>query len=204
MSATLAIDALNRRSLRQAMSAALAWWRTAPLPGWPSLIIALEAVTPEGDRDGFSARLLGIVVGGNSVKSRSNLEALEKHAADPRLTDFLITLIGAPPFDIAAGNPEVFIRAVVELLLRQPDPRVLTWRERRRRLSAGAPWLPTRAVEPGRGIATVTRIVSTAPASRPPKPKEDARVDAFAKALEPLQRAKSSAQKRANGCSPMS
>lgn len=105
MSATLAIDALNRRSLRQAMSAALAWWRTAPLPRLAELIIALEAVTPEGDRDGFSARLLGIVVAGNSVKSRSNLEALEKHAADPRLTDFLITLIGAPPFDIAPATP---------------------------------------------------------------------------------------------------
>lgn len=191
MSATLAIDALNRRSLRQAMSAALAWWRTAPLPRLAELIIALEAVTPEGDRDGFAARLLGIVVGGNSVKSRSNLEALEKHAADPRLTDFLITLIGAPPFDIAAGNPEVFIRAVVELLLRQPDPRVLTWRK-----DVGAFLQAHRGSRRGQlspdEVATVTRIVSTAPASRPPKPKEDASVDAFAKALEPLQRAKSS------------
>lgn len=191
MSATDAIDALNRRNLPQAMTAALEWWRSAPLPRLAESIIALEAVTPESERDGFSARLLRVVAGGNSVKSRTNVEALDEAPADPRLTDFLITLIGAPPFDVAAGNPEVFIRAVVELLLRQPDPRVLTWRKdvdaflqahrgsRRGQLSPDE-------------IATITRIVAAAPSSRPPKPKEDARVEVFAKALEPLQRAKSS------------
>ncbi|MDP1921381.1 MAG: hypothetical protein Q8L14_34390 [Myxococcales bacterium] len=189
--ADLAIDALNRRNLREAMRSALVWWRRAPLPRLAELIVALEALTPEAERDGVSARLLTVIAGGNSVKSRATVEALGDGPADPRLTDFLIHLIGAPPFDVSAGNPEAFIRAVVELLLRQPDPRVLPWRNtlpafldahrgsRRGQLSADE-------------IATITRIVSSLPPSRPPKPNDDPQVDAFAQALEPLQRLQSS------------
>lgn len=191
MSAPLALDALNRRALREVMTAALAWWRSAPLPRLAELIIALEAVTPEPERDGFSAQLLGVVSGGNSVKSLAKLEALTKHPPDPRLTDFLISLIGAPPFDVSAGNPEVFIRAVVELLLRQPDPRVLAWRENVDAFLQAHRGSRRGQLSPDE-IATITRIVSSAPASRPPKPKDDDRVSAFAKALEPLQRASSS------------
>ncbi|MBL8937896.1 MAG: hypothetical protein JNM69_25260, partial [Archangium sp.] len=191
MSATDALDALNRRNLPQAMTAALEWWRSAPLPRLAELIIALEAVTPEADRDGFSARLLRVVAGGNSVKSRANVEALGEEAADPRLTDFLITLVGAPPFDVAAGNPEAFIRAVVELLLRQPDPRVLTWREQVDAFLEAHRGSRHGQLSPAE-MAAIRRIVAAAPASRPPKPKADARVEAFARALEALQREQSS------------
>lgn len=106
---------------------ALWWWRSKPMPSLAACIADLERLTPEAERDGVAAKLATVVVGGNSVKTLRNVEALADLAADPRLTDFFTTLVGAPPFDVSAGNPAVLMHEVARLLVRQPDARVAPW-----------------------------------------------------------------------------
>lgn len=172
------------------MRHALEWWRQTPAPSLAEQIVRLEALTPADQRDGLGARLAQTVIGGNSVKSRANVEALASMPADPRLTDFLIAALGAPVFDVSSGNPEAFARAVATLLVKQPDPRVATWK---RGLSAFlAARAGKRAGQLSRDeIATLERIFSELTVRRAPAVPEDVErdVQAFARALEPFAKA---------------
>lgn len=187
-----AIDALSRRDLRGAMTHGLAWWRDAPAPALAELLETLEAVTPAEQRDGFSTRLEKVIAGGNSVKSRANVEALAKTPADPRLTRFLIKTLTEPSFDLSSGNPERLAQSAAELLVKQPDPRVRTFLdELDARLQARA---GTRSGQLSRDeIATLTRIFRALKPIAPPRFTETD-VARFSAALEPLLKDKRSSK----------
>lgn len=184
---------MTRRDLGAALAHALEWWRDTPAPALAEQVLRLEALIPDAERDPLPARLSAVMVGGNSVKSRANVEALSSLRPDPRLTDFLIRLLGAPPWDLTGSNPEAWARAVAELLVRQPDPRVRTFLaglEGFFQAHAGS-----RVGQLSRDEMATLRAIFSAlePAPSPAiPPTAAADVEAFAAALEPLLRAKQS------------
>jgi len=120
---------------------ALALWRQKPCASLAAVVSAISSKVPKQPAPGRLEVLLAepdplllpevLACLGSSNSSPAMKRGLEQLSTgwspDPRITDFLFNLLGAPPWDLSSGNPAELAAFAVKMLAESPDARVEPW-----------------------------------------------------------------------------